>query len=128
MITIDPYEMILRFTYDISKWMSINETITAAYYDYKDSVYHLFFDHNRYYTWTVNVTFQNGLPMSWVRWVVANPPVSQPSPLSFSFSGSSLSARHTERTDEDQPRLLPLSGTRGSGLATALLRTLRAGG
>lgn len=66
MITIDPYEMDLRYTYDINKWMAINETITAAYYDYHRAVYHFFFDNNRYRTWTVNVTYQNRLPMSWV--------------------------------------------------------------
>mgnify|MGYP006938800584 CR=1 FL=1 len=66
MITIDPYEMKLRFTYDIQKWMSINDTLTAAFYDYRKNVYHLFFDNNRYYTWTVNVSYMNSLPMSWV--------------------------------------------------------------
>ncbi|KAH7638967.1 hypothetical protein HUG17_3000 [Dermatophagoides farinae] len=67
MITIDPYEMKLRFTYDIQKWMSINDTLTAAFYDYRKNVYHLFFDNNRYYTWTVNVSYMNSLPMSWDR-------------------------------------------------------------
>lgn len=66
MITIDPYEMKLRFTYDIQKWMSINDTLTAVFYDYRKNVYHLFFDNNRYYTWTVNVSYMNSLPMSWV--------------------------------------------------------------
>ncbi|KAJ6219307.1 hypothetical protein RDWZM_005119 [Blomia tropicalis] len=67
MITIDPYEMDLRFTYDLRKWMSINETITGAFYDYHNHIYHLFFANNRYRTWTVNVTRQNSLPMSWDR-------------------------------------------------------------
>ena len=66
MITIDPYDMRLRYTYDLAKWMSINETITAAFYDFRSHVYHFFFDQNRYRTWKVNVTFQNSLPMSWV--------------------------------------------------------------
>lgn len=66
MITIDPYEMRLRFTYDIKKWMSINETITAAYYDYRSHEYHFFFDNNLYRIWKVNVSVMNSLPMSWV--------------------------------------------------------------
>lgn len=66
MITIDPYEMHLRYTYDMNKWMSINQTLTAAYYDYKKSEYHLFFDKNVYRVWTVNVPYMNRLPMSWV--------------------------------------------------------------
>ena len=66
MITIDPYEMRLRYTYDLRKWMGINETITAAHYDYHTSEYHLFFNDNQYRTWKVNVSLQNSLPMSWV--------------------------------------------------------------
>lgn len=67
MITIEPYEMKLRYTYDIQKWMSINESLTAAFYDYHQSVYHLFFDNNKYFTWTVNVSYMNKLPMTWDR-------------------------------------------------------------
>lgn len=67
MITIDPYEMHPRYTYDIRKWMGINETLTAVFYDYRSSEYHIFLAHNKYYKWTVNVTFMNRLPMSWVR-------------------------------------------------------------
>uniref|UniRef100_A0A6P6YGY3 Uncharacterized protein LOC113798200 n=1 Tax=Dermatophagoides pteronyssinus TaxID=6956 RepID=A0A6P6YGY3_DERPT len=67
MITIDPYEMKLRFTYDIQKWMSINDSLTAAFFDYRKSIYHLFLDNNRYYTWTVNISYMNSLPMSWDR-------------------------------------------------------------
>lgn len=66
MITIDPYEMKLRYTYDIQKWMSINDSLTAAFFDYRKSIYHLFLDNNRYYTWTVNISYMNSLPMSWV--------------------------------------------------------------
>ncbi|KPM10583.1 hypothetical protein QR98_0091420 [Sarcoptes scabiei] len=67
MITIDPYEMNLRYTYDIRQWMSINETITAAFFDYHQSVYHFFFENNRYRKWTVNVPYMNSLPMTWDR-------------------------------------------------------------
>lgn len=67
MITIDPLEMRLRYTYDISKWMNISEPITATFYDYRTHVYHFFFNQNGYRTWQVNVTFMNNLPMSWDR-------------------------------------------------------------
>ena len=66
MTVIDPYKMDLRFTYDISKWMAINETITATYYDYRDHSFHLFFDNNKYRIWKVNVSLMNKLPMGWV--------------------------------------------------------------
>lgn len=66
MITVDPYEMNLRYTYDIREWMSINTSLTAAYYDYRSSIYHMFFDNNKYYTWTVDVPYMNKLPMKWV--------------------------------------------------------------
>lgn len=66
MVTIDPLEMRLRYTYDISRWMNMSEPITATFYDYRTHVYHFFFDQNGYRTWQVNVTFMNSLPMSWV--------------------------------------------------------------
>jgi hypothetical protein len=66
MTVIDPYKMELRFTYDVQQWMSINETITATYYDYRLHRFHLFFSHNKYHIWKVNVSLMNSLPMGWV--------------------------------------------------------------
>jgi len=67
MTVIDPYKMELRFTYDINKWMAINETITATYYDYRTHSFHMFFNNNKYRIWKVNVSLMNSLPMGWDR-------------------------------------------------------------
>lgn len=90
MITIDPYDMRLRRTYDMQQWMKLNDSMTAAHYDYDRSIYHLFFENNVYRTWTVNRTLMGKLPMGWDR-AYLHGTLSKPMKINRDFFGFPVS-------------------------------------
>lgn len=69
---IDPYKMELRGTYDMRRWMSLSEPVTAAFFDLKNYEFYLFTGSNYYYIWKINTTLMDRVPLGWVCFTNSN--------------------------------------------------------